>query len=392
MNATLTIRGGQVVTPQRTFCPGTLVVEGKQIQAVAAGDLSAERGEVIDAAGCYVVPGFVDIHLHGGRGSDAMDATPEALEAVARYHVRGGTTSFLATTASAPTEEIVAALESVRQTMARGTGGAEIVGVHVEGPYFSTKWYGCHLESAIRVPERVEVDTLLSYADIIRHMTLAPELPGALDLIARLKVNGITASAGHSAATYEEVMKAVEAGLSHTTHMYCAMSTTVKEGPFRIPGLVETVLLRDELTTELIADGFHVPPPLMQVVVKAKGTDRVALTTDAMRGAGMPDGLYAFGPQHGTKAIVRDGIAVMPDNTGFASSTVRMDVLVRNAVRLIGLSLQDAVKMATLVPARIIGVADRKGSLEAGKDADIVLLTKDLQVASVIVGGREMIP
>jgi len=221
-------------------------------------------------------------------------------------------------------------------------------------------------------------------------MTIAPELDGAEGLIKALVKNNIVASIGHSEATYDQVLQAIDWGATHVTHMYCAMSTIVKDGPKRIMGIVESTLLLDELTTEVIADGKHLPPELIRMIIKAKGIDKVCAVTDAMRGAGMPSGVYTFGPKDGQPAVVQDGMAVMPDRTGYASSVVRMNDLVRVLMGPVGLSLSDAVKMATIIPARIIGMEDRMGSLEAGKDANIVIADDKIDIYKTIVNGKEI--
>ena len=197
-------------------------------------------------------------------------------------------------------------------------------------------------------------------------MTLAPEVPGALDLLGALRQRGAVGAAGHSDATEPEILAALDAGLSHATHLYCAMSTISKEGPRRIPGLLETALASDRLTTEVIADGHHLAPALLTIAARAKGAGRLLLVTDAMRGAGMPDGVYAFGPPNGTPAIVEGGVARTPDNTGFASSTARTCDLVRNMVTLAGCTLADAVRMASLTPCEALGLAGTQGAPRAG--------------------------
>jgi N-acetylglucosamine-6-phosphate deacetylase len=317
-----------------------------------------------------------------------MDATPSAFEAICRYHASGGTTGLLATTASAPLDEILACLTQVRQARLSDPIGARVLGAHVEGPYFALAKKGCHLASQVRHPQRVEMDRLFEHAEDIKSMTLAPELPGAHKLIAGLRERGCIPSLGHSDATFAEVLKAIELGARHVTHMFCAMSSIVRKGATRICGLVEATLLRDELTTEVIADGKHLPPELIQLTLRAKGLDRVCAVTDAMRGAGMPDGQYAFGPKHGELAIAKDGEAKTLDGSGFASSVVRTCDLVRVLTASIGLSLPEAVRAVSLTPARILGMADRKGSLEVGKDADLVAFDDRMNVKLTLVGGK----
>jgi N-acetylglucosamine-6-phosphate deacetylase len=247
---------------------------------------------------------------------------------------------------------------------------------------------GCHLKEFVRNPEKSEWEQLLEFEKEIKHITLAPEIPGALELMRDWSRRGISISGGHTDSTYSEMMKAVDAGMAHATHMYCAMSTVARpHPPHREGGCVETVLERDELTTELIADGRHLPAELLRLTVRAKGIDRVCVVTDAMRGAGMPDGVYTFGPKHGQRTEVKNGEALMLDHSSFASSVVTMDVMVRNILTLMGLSRREAVAMATINPARFLKIADRKGTLEPGKDADCVILDEGFRVLETVIAG-----
>jgi len=388
----LAITRGCLITPTGLVPDGVLLIREGQIAALGR-DVPLPTGcETLDARGSYVAPGFIDLHCHGGLGSDFMDATPGDFETICRYHADGGTTTLLATTASAPLNEILACLEQVRRARLGPPVGSRVLGAHVEGPYFALAKKGCHLASQVRNPTPAEYDQLLARAEDIRSMTLAPEIPGASELIAALRQRGIVASCGHSDATYSEALKAIQFGAWHVTHMFCAMSSILRTGARRQGGLVEATLLRDELTTEVIADGKHLPPELIQLTLRAKGLDRVCAVTDAMRGAGMPEGRYAFGPKHGEMAIVKDGEAKTLDGSGFASSVVRMNDLVRVLVRQIGLSLPAAVQMVTLNPARVLGLADRKGTLAAGKDADVVVFDEQVDVKLTLVGGMSVPP
>jgi N-acetylglucosamine-6-phosphate deacetylase len=387
----LALMGGTAITPFEEVVNSAVVLDGGRIEYVGPQRLYPidETVEVLDVKGKFIAPGFIDIHIHGGAGSDFMDATGQDFEAVCRYHAKGGTTALLATTATAPLEEIKAALDRVREIRKHPVEGAQVLGAHIEGPYLSMAKRGCHLKEYVRNPERAEWEELLGYAEEIKHITIAPEIPGALELIENWSRKGINISGGHTDSTYGEIMKAVDKGMTHATHMYCAMSTVSRpHPPHREGGCVETVLERDEISTELIADGRHLPPELLRLTVRAKGVERVCLVTDAMRGAGMPDGVYTFGPKHGQKALVRNGEALMMDLSSFASSVVTMDVMVRNALNLIGLTRREAIAMATINPARLLKVADHKGSLEVGKDADCVVLDGDFNAVQTVIAGR----
>jgi N-acetylglucosamine-6-phosphate deacetylase len=345
------------------------IVAGRIAAGPVAGDVRR-----IDGRGLVAVPGFIDLHVHGARGFDFMDATEEAYRVIGEYHAAGGTTSYLPTTATESPDAIFACIDQAARCRDQRIGGVEILGVHVEGPYMAPVKHGCHDPGFVRQPSPEENRRYLDRASIIRRMTLAPEVPGVMDFIRELSRQGVVSSGGHSEATLDQTLRAVGNGMTMITHLYSAMSTIVKQGPFRVPGMLEATLLDDRLFTELIADLKHVSPDLMRLALKAKAERTICFVTDAMRGAGMPDGTYTFGSSRGTRAVVENGVARNLDNTGFASSTVRMIDLVRNAVEALGLDLASAVRRASLIPATIAGVADRKGSLEPGKDADIVLL------------------
>ena len=372
----------------------TVVVQDGRIAAVLEDGAPLPSGaRVLDAAGAYVTPGFIDVHVHGGAGADFMDATPEAIRTVCRYHASGGTTGLLATTAAAPAGELRHVLGALAEAQASPTTGAAILGVHMEGPYFAPSKCGCHLPDQVRAPEPEEYIPLLdAHPGLVRWMTLAPEVPGGLDLIRALSARGAVPAAGHTEADEDLLVEAIDAGLKHATHLYNAMSTITKRGPYRVPGLVETALSDDRLTAEVIADGFHLAPALLKIAARAKGPERVLLVTDAMRGAGMPDGTYTFGPLNGTTAIVENGVARTPDNTGFASSTARTCDLVRNMIRLAGCRLIDAIQMASTTPAEALDLGHRKGHLRAGYDADLVILDDDFTVRATIVAGDVVYP
>ncbi len=362
------------------------------IEAVLpAGEAPLPGVARVDGRGLLAVPGFVDLHVHGGRGRDFMDAGEDDFRLIGEYHAEGGTTSYLPTTATEGPEAIFACIDQAARCREQGIGGVEILGVHVEGPYMAPKKHGCHDPGFVRLPSAAENRGYLDRASIVRRITLAPEMPGVPDFIGELAKLGVIPSGGHSEATIDQTRRAMDRGMSMITHLYSAMSTIVKQGPFRVPGMLEAALLEDRLATELIADLKHVSPDLLRLAMKAKAERSVCFVTDAMRGAGMPDGVYNFGSRaRGTPAVVEHGVARNTDNTGFASSTVRMIDLVRNAVETLGLDLESAVRRASLIPAMIAGVAGRKGSLEPGKDADLVLLeTKPrLEVRLTMVRGR----
>lgn len=370
--------------------PGDLVLENGRIrEVVPSGTPRPEGARRIDARGLVAAPGFVDLHVHGGAGSDFMDASDDAFRVSGEFHAGGGTTAYLPTTATESPEAVLACIDAAARAREQGLGGVRILGVHVEGPYMAPTKHGCHDPGFVRRPSREENRALLDRAPIVRRITLAPEVPGVMGFIRDCAAAGIVPSGGHSEATLDQTLEALDAGMSMITHLYSAMSTIVKQGPFRVPGMLEAALLDDRLATELIADLKHVSKDLLRLAMKSKAERSVCFVTDAMRGAGMPDGTYAFGSARGTKAVVENGVARNLANTGFASSTVRMVDLVRNAVEACGLDLESAVRRASLVPATIAGVAHRFGTLEPGKEADLVLLAEKprLEVRMTLVGG-----
>ncbi|MDQ7839540.1 MAG: N-acetylglucosamine-6-phosphate deacetylase [bacterium] len=383
----MAVVGGRVLTPFREIPEGVVIVRNGRIEAVGPATSLAIPPDAhrVIAAGHTVVPGFVDIHVHGGAGADFMDASVESAEIICAFHARGGTTSLLATLRTAPVDEIIRALAVLRQLADQTRADADVAGVHIEGPYFAPTEAGAQPPSAMKDPNPEEWSRLLDYADIVRRMSVAPELSRALELGRELVARGIVASIGHTAATFDEVVAAVEAGFTHVTHMYSSMSGLRRVQAFRIPGVIEATLLLDELSTEMIADGRHLPASLMRLIIKAKGLDRLCVCTDAVRVAGFPPGEHTWA---GRKVLVEDDVAKLPDRSFFAGSIATMDRCVRTMVHEVGLPLLDAVKLATINPARFVHLDGDRGSLAPGKRADLVVLDGELTVRWTIVGGR----
>lgn len=388
------IHNGTILTPIEAIKDGVVVVQNSKIVEVGAYGQVQEppQAEVVDAGGQYIVPGFIDIHVHGSNGADVLDATPEALETMSTFFVTRGVTAFLATMITASPAHLLAGLENVRGVKRNsGLPGAEVLGVHQEGPFLNPAEKGCHPAELLVPPTPERYKPYLEYSDVLASMTLAPELDGAVDLVRALCDRGVVAAAGHTSGIYQEILPAIDAGLSHAVHCFCNMGTLRRAGteydqPLkRVAGAVETILYDDRITTELIGDGWHVGDALMRLAVKVKGVERVCWVTDAMTAAGMPPGRYFVG---GVEAIVEHGIARLPDDTAYASSVTTLDVCVRNGLERVGLNLRDSVRMATLTPATIVGVHDRKGSLEAGKDADIVVIDANVNVQLTMARGQ----
>ncbi|MCD6256800.1 N-acetylglucosamine-6-phosphate deacetylase [Candidatus Aerophobetes bacterium] len=395
------LKNARLITPVRIIKNGVLVIkDGKIADVGAQGEIIFPRNaRVIDVEGRYVSPGFIDIHLHGGGGADTMDATEEAIEKISVAHAKGGSTSIVPTTITAPIEDIIRAIENIEIVRKKNLPGANVLGVHVEGPYFSPEQRGAQNPKFLKEPEPEEYLGLLDRYDCIIRVSAAPEIRGGLELGQELRKRGILASIAHTNATYQDILRAIEAGYTHVTHMYSGMSGMKRINAYRVSGVIESTLLLDELTTEIIADGHHLPPSLIKLILKAKGLDKVSIITDAMSAAGLGPGKYFLG---GLDVVVEDDVAgefEVPEEEGnyvaklltrdaFAGSAATMDKCVKNMVKLVGLSIQDAVKMATINPAKLIGVEDKKGSLVKGKDADIVIFDENINIIMTIVGGK----
>lgn len=382
---------GTLVTPHRVLPNSGLVIEGSKIKDIFQMDSyrPPDGAEVFDVKGAYIAPGFIDMHLHGGGGADVMDGTPEAFATIAKIHAKGGATSIVPSTTTSSTRDLKNALAAFEQALKMKNAGSRLLGMHLEGPYFAPSQKGAQDIRFIKEPHKDDYLSILdSFPSIIR-ISAAPELPGGLELGRELRRRGVLASIGHTDASYDEVLLAVEAGYSHVTHLYSGMSGVHRVRAYRIAGVIESGLLLNDLTVEIIADGRHLPASLLKLIYKCKGPDRIALCTDSIRAAGMPEGEYVLGnPEDGQVAVVDEGVAWLPDRTAFAGSVATANLLVQNMVNLAGVSLADAVKMATLTPARILKIDDLKGSIDEGKDADIVVFDNDINVRMTIVEGE----
>lgn len=333
-----------------------------------------------DLMGRKAVPGFIDIHVHGGCGCDTMDGTPQALDTLSAFFASHGTTSILPTTMTGPVSLIRKSAENVYQYMQGPSKGANILGLHLEGPFLNPSAKGAHPEEYLIPPAISDYRAMTGpSASAVRLVTLAPELPGAMDLSEYLTGQGIVVSIGHTIGGYEQTAHAIGQGLRHACHFYNAM-VPLKH---REPGTVGAILDHDETTLELIADLIHVHPAALRLAIARKGPDKTALITDAMAAAGLGDGEYALG---GLTVYVRGGEARLSDGT-LAGSTLTQDKALSNITKC-GISLEDGVKMLTAAPARILGIGDHKGHLRAGYDGDITVLDQENGVHSVYVQGR----
>jgi N-acetylglucosamine-6-phosphate deacetylase len=391
---TIRFSGGTIVLEDRLLPRGEVDVAGDRISAVRPAPSAAAAERVVDLRGGYLVPGYVDLHVHGGAGADFMDGTAEAFRTVCRAHARHGTTSLLPTTTVARHEQHLAFLSVCRRLQREGSGGARILGAHFYGPYFAAEARGCHPAGPVRPPVPEEFAQYLDYADCLCTATVAPELPGAEAFVRACRARGVRCNAGHSYATFAQMEAALGWGVRHVDHLFCAMSDRARlrqsqTYPMR-GGVMEATLYFDELTTEVIADGKHLQRELLLLAYKVKGPDRLALVTDCNRALGMPDGEYVFGPLDGGEPILRrDGVGVMPDGQALASGVVGMDACVRTFHRLTGVPLPEVVRMASLTPARIAGADADIGSITAGKRADLLVLDADLAVRQVFLAGEQ---
>jgi len=353
--------------------------------------------EVIDLGGMYLAPGFIDLHVHGGDGADFMDLTPEAFRAVCRCHARHGTTRLTPTSTVGRFAQYVRFLELCGELIDADTGGARILGGHLYGPYFAPEAKGCHPNLEFLEPEPARDAEFLRFAGKgLTTLTVAPELRDTERLVRAARECGLLVTAGHSYATFPQMEAALAWGVRHIDHLFCAMSDRARlrqaqTFPMR-GGVLEATLYFDELYTEVIADGKHLTSDLLRLAYKAKGPDRLALVSDAMRAVDMPDGEYWFGADGDGERMRRlDDVGVTLDGKALASGVMGMDHCVRTFHRLTGVPLHEVVRMASLTPARILGVDRDYGSLEQGKVADFVVMDKELNVKQVYVAGQKVV-
>jgi N-acetylglucosamine-6-phosphate deacetylase len=349
------IINGRIITPDRIIDGGNILVTGAIITAVNEPNPADADIPEIDAKGMYVSPGFIDLHVHGGGGFDFMDGHETAFLTIAETHARYGTTAMLPTTLTSSKQDLLHTLDTYSQAHAINTKGAQFLGMHLEGPYFAMNQRGAQDARYIRDPDPAEYTEILDYASrqtahlsspMIKRWSAAPELKGAIDFARFAR-------------------------------------------QIRYAGVIEAAFLIDEMDVEIIADGIHLPAPLLRLVYKIKGPDKTALITDAMRAAGMPPGESILGNIHsGLKVIVEDGVAKLPDRSAFAGSVATSDRLVRNMIKLAGVPLLQAVKMITQTPAAILGLHHSKGALEPGKDADLLIFDDDIQIQMTMIGGH----
>ncbi|MGH9737500.1 MAG: N-acetylglucosamine-6-phosphate deacetylase [Candidatus Acidiferrales bacterium] len=387
MSATV-VHASRILTPEEELTDAIVVVEDGRITALGHRDevhVPAGAADYV-ASGMTIVPGFVDVHIHGAGGHDVMEASARALDRITSTVALHGTTSIVATTVTAPMEETCRSLEGIAQYIHKhedpsgdARPAAEILGVHLEGPFISKAKRGVHPPDSLAKPSVETLNKLLSAADgLVKIVTVAPELPGAIELIQAVVAAKLVAALGHTDANYEQARAAIHAGARHAVHVYNAM----RSFEHRDPGIIGAILTDPEITAEIIADGVHVAGPAIQVLIGCKGIDTVLLVSDGIAATGMPDGKYRLGS---FEVTVKNGVCRNAEGK-LAGSTLTLDRALRNVVAL-GVSLQDAVRMATILPARRLGLGGKKGIIAIGADADLVALTPDLRVAGVMTRG-----
>lgn len=375
------IINGRILTPQGWLEGGSVIVEDGKIAEVSNNSFAIEGAEIIDAKGCDIVPGGIEMHVHGGGGRDFMEGEEEAFRVAVDAHMQYGTTSIFPTLSSSTVPMIEKACETCTKLMSEPN--SPILGLHLEGPYFNPKQAGAQIPEWIKAPVKEEYEYLLEKWPCLKRWDEAPELEGSHEFIKCCCKHGVLPSIGHTRAKYDEVAAANELGMTHATHFYNAMPVVYKNREFKETGTVESIFALENMTVEMIADGIHVPPVMLRMIYQIKGVERTALITDALACAASKDDT-AFDP----RVVLEDGVCKLADRSALAGSIATMDRLVRTCVQQAGIPMEDACRMISETPAKIMGVYDRKGSLEKGKDADIIFFDKAQELTFVMQMGR----
>lgn len=365
-----------------------VVVDGNKIAGVHDRLDITPHMKVIDAKGCFLSPGFIDIHVHGGGGYGVMGCDPDEIVKMCEAHAKYGTTSILPTTLAAPISHLKEAIKAVKAAQEKCTQ-SNILGIHLEGPFLSINQKGAQSEDNILTPAQCDYIELLDSWDGIKMMGAAPEVDGCLELGRELGKRNIVASIAHSDATYDEILKAIEYGYSDVTHIYSGCSSVIRKNSYRIAGVVEAGLLQDELTVQVIADLKHLPVSLLKLIYKCKGSDKISLITDGLEySASTLEEGTVYRQDNGIETVYEDGVMKLMDRQAFAGSVATCSKLVYNMYKFADVSLLEAVKMATLTPAKRIGVSNHKGMISPGYDADIVLFDDDVDMKMCMVSGK----
>lgn len=375
------IEGGNVLTPSGIKRGATLVIEDGRIAEITTGAIEIPDAEKIDAKGMNVCPGGIDLHIHGGGGRDYMEGTEDAFRTAVASHMKHGTTAIFPTLSSSSVQMILDAAHTCEKLMAEP--GSPIMGLHLEGPYFNPAKAGAQMPEYITPPIKKDYEMILDSTTSIKRWDSAPELPGTEEFGKCLLEHGVVAAIAHTNAEYADVKRAYDAGYTHATHFYNAMTLAHNVREFKHEGTVESVYAIPDMTVEMITDGIHVPPTILKIIYLVKGVERTALITDALA-CSASDSTVAFDP----RVIIEDGVCKLSDRSALAGSIATMDRLVKTAVQIAGIPFFDAIRMSSETPARIMHIDNRKGSLIPGKDADIVFYDDNCDLRKVIQNGK----
>ena len=375
---------GRILTPKGWLDGGSIVTDGNRIRCVSNIDLHVVGAEIIDVNGGYIVPGGIDMHTHGGGGRDFIEGCEDAFRKAVNAHLKHGTTSIYPTLSSSTIPTIEAACNVCEKLMAEAN--SPVLGLHIEGSYINPKEAGAQNPVLIKAPVIYEYETLLSKYKCIKRWDEAPELPGSVRFIKTCNMHGVLTALTCTRATYKDVVEAHKAGMTHAAHFYNAMPVVYKEHEFKVPGTVESVYAMQDMTVEVIADGLHVPPVMLKVLHKIKGVERTALITDSLAYAASEGDVSAE-----PRVIMEDGVCKLADRSALAGSIATMDTLIRTCIQKANIPMEDVFRMASETPAKIMGVFDRKGSIEEGKDADIIVFDRDINLTYVMQMGNEVV-
>lgn len=378
------IINGQILTPQGWLKDGSVLISDGKILEITNSDLAVIGATVIDAKGMFIVPGFISMHCHGGGGHDFTEGTPEAFKTAAAAHLKHGSTTIFPTLSSTTFENIRLAAATCDQLMAEDAD-TTIMGLHIEGPYLNENMAGTQWKEFLKNPDPEEYKALVESTKCIKRWDISPELPGAHDFARYMTSKGILTAITHTEAEYQEIKDAFAAGFTHAAHFYNAMPGFHKRREYKYEGTVESVYLMDDMSVEVIADGVHLPATILKLVYKVKGVEKTCLVTDSLKFAG-----YTGETINDPNYVIENGVCKWADRQTLAGSIATADVLVQTMVKKAGIPLEDAVRMASETPARLTGIADSKGTLEKGKDADIVILDNDVNVRCVFTKGKEV--
>ncbi|MFV0469360.1 MAG: N-acetylglucosamine-6-phosphate deacetylase [Dysgonomonas sp.] len=384
------IYNGKVITENAIIENGCVLIENGKVINVSCDEIDFDGAIMINAKGKYISPGFIETHCHGGGGYDFMDETPEDMIKVAELHAKHGTTLIYPTTASCSDETLFKMFDNYRIANQKNKSGATFGGIHIEGGYLNLHMSGGQDTRYIMNPEPAHYEKILEKGgDLIARWSIAPELPGVMGLVAELKKRGIQVSMAHTAALYDEAVNAYKSGFTSITHFYSLTSSVTRKNALRYAGVIEAGYMLDSLYVEAIADGVHLPGPLLQLMFKIKGPEHIVLVTDAMRAAGQNTSTSILGSKTGgVPVIIEDGVAKLPDRSSFAGSIATADRLVRTYIQQGGVNLLDAVRMMTLTPAQMMKIDYKKGSIAKNKDADIIIFDDNIHISTTIANGK----